>query len=125
MPVRRGMYAASGRYSPIDLFRYTSAGNLALTPVNGTYFSIDGGTTVINTFKGTSGGDLSDWSGATRDAFNASSSSGVVNPMSAGDIIVMDAIGYNLVPEPSAVPLCAFGVVGTLVQARRSRRTSL
>src|SRR6185369_2584221 len=32
---------SNGFYSPIDLFRYSSAGNLALTPVNGTYFSID------------------------------------------------------------------------------------
>src|SRR4051794_14386474 len=39
--------AGSGRYSPIDLFRYTAPGTLALTPVNGTYFSIDGGKTTI------------------------------------------------------------------------------
>ena len=114
--------AASGRYSPIDLFRYTSAGNLALTPVNGTYFSIFGGTTVINTFNGVSGGDLSDWSGATNDAFNASSNSGVLNPMSTGDITEMDVIGYDFVPpvpEPPALILYVIGLFGLLVPFRR------
>ena len=114
--------AASGRYSPIDLFRYTSAGNLALTPVNGTYFSIDAGTTPIHTYNGTGGGDLSDWSGATNDSFNASGNSGVVNPMSADDIQLMDVIGYNLVPEPSTLALAAFGFVGFATWRWRRKR---
>ncbi len=112
--------AASGRYSPIDLFRYTSAGNLALTPVNGTYFSIDGGTTTINSFNGTGGGDLSDWSGATKDAFNAFGSTGTLNPMSAGDIVLMDTIGYNSVPEPTASVLLMFATAGWCLQRRRT-----
>ncbi len=63
--------ASSGRYSPIDLFRYTSPGVLDVAPENGAYFSISGGTAVINTFNGIGGGDLSDWSGATLDSYNA------------------------------------------------------
>ena len=46
---------SSGRYGPIDLFRYFSHGVLDLVPANGAYFSIDGGTTVINTFNGHGG----------------------------------------------------------------------
>ena len=65
---------ASGHYSPLDLFRYTAPGTLDLAPANGAYFSIDGGNTVINTFNGTGGGDLSDWLGTTLDSFNHSSS---------------------------------------------------
>ena len=80
--------ASSGRYGPIDLFRYSWLGVLDLVPENGEYFSIDGGTTVINTFNGTGGGDLSDWAGATFDSYNASLSSGVKLAASAGDIIV-------------------------------------
>ncbi len=91
--------ASSGRYGPIDFFRYTSPGVLDLVPENGAYFSIDGGTTVINTFNGTGGGDLSDWAGATFDSYNASLTAGVKLAVSAGDLTVMDVIGYDrLVP---------------------------
>jgi hypothetical protein len=113
--------AASGRYCPIDLFRYTSPGTLALTPVNGTFFSIDGGNTVINTYNGINGEDLSDWSGSTNDAFNAFSNSGVLNPLSAGDITLMDVIGYNSVPEPSSIVLVTLTGIAVMVR-RRMRR---
>lgn len=39
--------ASSGRYSPLDLFRYTLPGVPDLVPENGDYFSIDGGRTAI------------------------------------------------------------------------------
>jgi autotransporter-associated beta strand protein len=87
--------ASMGRYSPIDLFRYSSPGVLDLVPANGAYFSINGGTTVVNTFNGTGGGDLSDWAGATFDSYNASLTAGVKLPVSTGDITVMDTIGYD------------------------------
>jgi hypothetical protein len=88
--------APSGRYSPIDFFRYSSHGMLDLVPANGAYFSINDGTTVINTFNGTGGGDLSDWAGATPDSYNAFVSGGVKLPVSAGDITEMDVIGYDV-----------------------------
>ena len=50
---------------------------------------------MINTFNGTGGGDLSDWAGATFDSYNASLTSGVKLATSAGDITVMDVIGYD------------------------------
>jgi hypothetical protein len=89
-------FRPSGRYSPIDFFRYSSPGMLDLVPANGAYFSINGGTTVINTFNGTGGGDLSDWAGATPDSYNAFVSGGVKLPVSAGDITEMDVIGYDV-----------------------------
>lgn len=88
--------ASSGRYSPIDLFRYSSPGNLDLVPANGAYLSIDGGNVVINTFNGTGGGDLSDWAGQTIDAFNHNISLGQKMNVSAGDMAEMDVIGYDL-----------------------------
>ena len=89
----------SGQFGAIDLFRYSSPGVLVLAPTNGAYFSIDGGTTTINTFNGTGGGDLSDWSGATFDSYNAFFTSGKELDASAGDLTLMDVIGYDrLVP---------------------------
>ena len=94
--------ASSGRYCPIDLFRYSSPGVLDLAPANGAYFSIDGGTNLINTFNGTSGGDLSDWLGQTLDSFNHSLTQGQRLDVSEGDLVVMDAIGYDRVfPAPT------------------------
>ena len=91
--------AASGRYGPIDLFRYSSPGVLDLVPANGAYFSINGGATAINTFNGTGSGDLSDWAGATIDSYDVGPTVGSINAVSAGDLIVMDVIGYDrLVP---------------------------
>jgi hypothetical protein len=87
----------SGQYGAIDFFRYTSPGVPDIVPENGAYFSIDGGTTRINTFNGTGGGDLSDWAGLTSDSYNALFSSGVELPVSSGDLTVMDVIGYDRV----------------------------
>ena len=86
----------SGRYSPIDFFRFTSPGTLDLAPAFGAYFSIDGGTTAINTFNGPNGGDLSDWSGATVDSYNTGTNLGNESLVSTGDINLMDVIGYDV-----------------------------
>ena len=98
--------ASSAHYSPIDLFRYTSPGLLEFARGNGDYFSVNGGTTAINTFNGTGGGDLSDWAGATLDSYNAFLTRGAELDVSSGDITEMDAIGYDAtVPEPPTVTL--------------------
>jgi len=86
----------SGRYSPIDFFRYTSPGALDLAPAYGAYFSIDGGTTAINTFNGPNGGDLSDWAGATVDSYNTGTNLGGESAVLMGDIMLMDVIGYDV-----------------------------
>lgn len=103
--------ASSGRYSPLDLFRYTSPDVPDLVPENGDYFSIDGGRTAINTFNGIGGGDLADWAGATLDSYNAFLALGRELPVTAGDITEMDVIGYDpATPEPASLALCGFGV---------------
>jgi hypothetical protein len=119
--------AGSGRFSPLDVFRYTSPGVLDTVPENGDYFSINGGNTVINTYNGTGGGDLADWRGDTLDSFNASLTLGKQLPVSAGDVTLMDVIGYDLAvaaPEPASLALLASGclVAGGAVRFARRRR---
>lgn len=101
-------------YSPIDLFRYLSPGTLNTLPANGAYFSINGGVTSINTFNGTGGGDLTDWAGATRDPYNHDLTKSFEESESAGDVTLMDVLGYDLtaVPEPSVAALLAVGIIG-------------
>ncbi|MDB5293343.1 MAG: hypothetical protein JWL69_4584 [Phycisphaerales bacterium] len=114
--------AATGRFSPIDLFRYSSAGNLDTTPANGAYFSIDGGTTNINTFNGTGGGDLSDWVGLTPDPYNRALNIGTKLDPSPGDITLMDVVGYDrAIPEPATLSLIGLGAAGLLVKRQRGQ----
>lgn len=111
--------------SPIDLFRYTSPGDFDLNPENGSYFSIDSGHTNINTFNGTGGGDLSDWVGLTPDSFNHALNAGQEEPFTAGDLTLMDVIGYDVavaVPEPGTLALLATTLLGFGVFGRRRKR---
>ena len=85
-------------YIPFDLFHYTAAGTRGLNNGAGRSFSIDNGTTLLKAFNDASlspGSDLQDWASGTNDTFNAFSSSGVQNDLSAVDVRVMDAIGYD------------------------------
>jgi hypothetical protein len=103
-------------FSPLDLFRYFAPGTRDLAPANRAYFSIDSGATVINTFNGTGGGDLSDWLGSTVDSYNAFNGPGNKLPLSQGDITEMDVIGYTLAFVPCNFSLSAgsatFGAAG-------------
>jgi PEP-CTERM motif len=118
-----------GRDSPIDLFRYSGAGTLDLSPAFGglaNYLSIDGGLTSINTFNTTCCGDLSDWAGATIDPFNAFLTLGKAEVLSAGDLTEMDVLGYDrtaaAVPEPATLMLFSTGLL--IVVRRRLKSTA-
>ena len=114
--------ASSGRFSPIDLFRYSSAGVLDTTPANGDYFSIDSGITNINTYNGTGGGDLSDWAGLTLDPYNAFLTPAQQLSESPGDMTLMDVIGWDLAtPEPGTFSLVFIGVAGLTLRRTRAR----
>lgn len=92
-------------YSVQDLYRYGSLGTLLGSNTSPTYFSVDGGATVINYYNLLSGGDAGDWAAsAGNDAFDAFANSGVVLPFTAGDYTMMQALGYNRVgtiPQPA------------------------
>ena len=114
-------------YTLLDLFSYTGAGARAPVAGPGEFFSIDNGATLLQGFNSTVfGGDSRDWAGATNDSFNAFSSSGVLNQLSAVDVRAVDVIGYDLtspaaVPEPTTIVLLGSGLVA-LIGARHRRR---
>ncbi|MCX7382828.1 MAG: NF038122 family metalloprotease [Alphaproteobacteria bacterium] len=81
----------------MDLFHFSAPGVREFSAGTPGYVSADGGATVIGTFNSFGSGDAGDWSSAMgNDAFNAFSSSGVVNPVSPADLRTVDIIGWNL-----------------------------
>jgi hypothetical protein len=96
-----GQISVTGN-SPIDLFRYSSAGVRDVSPAysanNSTanYLSINGGQTNLHDFNVVCCGDLSDWASRVNDAFNAFGGAGTL-PVSAEDRVEMDVLGYDRV----------------------------
>jgi hypothetical protein len=93
-------------YTIMDLFRYESVGVRQLTNGDPAYFSIDNGQHFYyywNTNE--AAGDLGDWIQFApggippgNDPFNLNESPGVINEMSAFDLVNMNVLGWNLVP---------------------------
>jgi hypothetical protein len=121
--------------TPMDLLRYSSDsvaqgdGVFDWTADNRTkYLSLDGGATSLAELStGVNFGD-----GNPAGNWKAGQNTGVMNPspaqgqnldLSIADLRVMDAIGYNVVPEPSAmVMILAAGLFGSV--RRPTRRTT-
>jgi hypothetical protein len=88
--------------SPEDLFRYTSTGSRTYTTSgDDAYFSIDGATDLAR-FNQVNGDDHGDWwwiGPHTPQVQDASTTPGVT-PNLGVELIALDVIGYNLLPEP-------------------------
>src|SRR5437764_3138685 len=107
IPLLGDNLSVSPDYMLMDLFHYTGAGVRGLNNGPGRFFSIDNGTTLLKAFNNAAanGGDLQDWASGTNDAFNAFSSSGVQNNLTAVDLRLMDVIGYDFAsPSPTPTP---------------------
>ncbi|HEY1425661.1 MAG TPA: NF038122 family metalloprotease [Caulobacteraceae bacterium] len=90
------------QYSPLDLFRYSGAGQLVTTPGGGS-FSINGGNTLLQAFNDPSGGnDAGDWGpGVIGDAFGEGMM-GHSQLVSALDLELMNVLGFQLAPDAFA-----------------------
>jgi hypothetical protein len=96
---RIGLSGGNNSFSLIDCFSYTGAGMKSLGGGAGNFFSIDNGVILLKEFNDSAANhlDTRDWAGGTNDSFNQFANSGVVNPVSAVDLQVMDVIGYGRV----------------------------
>ena len=101
-------------YSVMDLFRYSAPGVHRLVGGQSAYFSIDGGQTNLDNFNTNANGDFGDWAAsAGNDAFLAFSNSGVTNALTASDITLLDAIGWNTTNSPPPPPTTIVSSVAT------------
>ncbi len=83
-------------YTLFDLLHYSAPGTRDLSGTTAGYFSVNGGNTSLGAFNTDPSGDAGDWASSVRnDSFDAFSSGGVVNAVSANDLAALDAIGWN------------------------------
>ncbi len=117
--------------SPADLFRYASPGVRSFLETangSGAYFSNDGGNTDISDYNNSpNGDDYGDWlfNGVNYKVQDAEASFGYADISSDGgyEVDVLNAVGFNSVPEPAT-----FGLLGAslsilaFVEMRRRRK---
>ena len=105
---------AGGQYSPMDLFHFSAPGVRDLNSVGG-YFSVDAGATDINNFNvNTNWGDPGEWVNSADNVFDTTSYPGEPMPLTAGDLTVMQSLGWTLSPQLVATPaLQSYALSGT------------
>ena len=88
---------ATHYYSLLDLLHYSAPGVHDLVQSTPGYFSINGGVTNLGNFNTIAGGDAGDWArSVVDDSYQAFSNSGTVDVISANDLALLNAIGWNL-----------------------------
>jgi hypothetical protein len=116
-------------YNPLDMFRYSATSGLdVLDGVPGTeaYFSIDGGATAIaelsRGFFNGNNAQASHWlDNLGLGLLDPTANRGELLAISDNDLTAFDAIGYDLVPEPTGVAvLLVPAAAGVLARRRRA-----
>jgi hypothetical protein len=101
--------------TPLDLFRYSSAGvnTVSTAKYNTAYFSLDGGRTALDYFNTTGYGDYSDWTpGSITNSFDYIGSPGTTRTLTGNDLMLLDAIGWN--PSTASKALTGLNLTGSL-----------
>ncbi len=119
-----GLANTTPEYNLLDLFRYTSVGQIStLASDQNVYFSVDGGKSVLMYYNSIAGGDFGDWATTSPtanalDAFNyATPVGGPATGLRPVDLLEMQALGYTLttpVPLPAATWSFMTGLFGLL-----------
>ena len=92
-------------YSLMDLTHFSGPGVRDFTQSTAGYFSVDGGVTNLGAFNTVPGGDPGDWaSSVSNNSFDAYATPGVLETVSANDLTLLDAIGWNLTGASSGPP---------------------
>jgi hypothetical protein len=86
----------SSGYFPLDPYHYSSAGVRNFSFSTPGYLSANGGVTDSGDLNTAGGGDPGDWASSMgNDAFDAYANSGVVNAVSADDLLSMNLAGWE------------------------------
>jgi hypothetical protein len=142
-----GTGAFANNPGDLDLFRYTCSdpdvattltcpagdASRSYSPIQTTnpysYFSIDGGNTVLSFFNQTSGADYGDWlsnpipAGFDPQVQDAFGEPGTDPTLGVNELTAFNAIGYDLVaPEPGTLILFGLGISALGIVTHRRRR---
>jgi hypothetical protein len=111
----------TGPVGDLDLYRYSAPGVRSYSDVQKTtpysYFSVNGGDTVLSYFNQTAGDDYGDWlsnpipagfGAQVQDAFGEPGTNPTLGP---NELLAFNAIGYEVIaPEPSTLLLFVSGL---------------
>lgn len=115
--------ASSGNpVTPADLFRYASAGtrSYSTNAADSAYYSYNGGTNLLVQYNNSGSGDYGDWvhNCAAYKAQDQTACAGKIADFT-NEPIVLDSIGYDLVPEPATLFLFGIALPALFVFRRR------